>query len=269
MRIIDTVEEKQNIAYEILVTFDKLCRNNGLTYVISSGTLLGAVRHKDFISWDDDIDVAMPREDYDRLLRLDIGKVNKHYKIIHKNNTKNIGIAYAKIIDRRTVLREDVAVTYRSGIFMDVIPIDGLPESQSEIERHIRKIEHYKRWMNYRKMKFKKGRNIGTTILKFCALMVARLFFNLTKGVERLDRLARKYPFYQSDKVAMLVLGYGKREVMDRVQYTTLVELPIRDHYFYAPAHYEEFLTSIYGDYMELPPVEKRWGHPGVAYWIK
>ena len=152
MRIIDTVEEKQNIAYEILVTFDKLCRDNGLTYVISSGTLLGAVRHKDFIPWDDDIDVAMPREDYDRLLRLGIGKVNKNYKIIYKNNNKNIGISYAKIIDRRTVLREDVAVTYRSGIFMDVIPIDGLPESQREIERHIRKIECYRRWMNYRRM---------------------------------------------------------------------------------------------------------------------
>ena len=99
--------------------------------------------------------------------------------------------------------------------------------------------------------------------------MVARLFFNLTKGVDRLDRLARKYPFSQSDKVAMLVLGYGKREVMDRVQYTTLVELPIRDHYFYAPARYKEYLTSVYGDYMELPPVEKRWCHPGIAYWIK
>lgn len=269
MREINDIKEKQKIALDILIEFDLFCRNNNLRYALCYGTLLGAVRHKGFIPWDDDVDVVMPRPDYDRFLRLTRNGMNNIYKVISKDNIKNIGMAYAKVIDTRTKLFEEIHNPYESGIFIDVFPMDGVPDDEKEADRHFNHINSCIRKCNFKQMQMKKGRNIFTTIPKYITLIFTRMTVNLAKEAEKIDSLARKYLFEKSSKVTVAVCTCNKVCTIDKEKFTNFVELPFEGHMLFAPSNYTEWLFNTYGDYMTLPPVEKRHVHPSIVYWAQ
>ena len=269
MREISDTKEKQKIALDILTEFDLFCRNNNLRYALCYGTLLGAVRHKGFIPWDDDVDVVMPRPDYDRFLKLTRNGMSNIYKVISKDNIKNIGMAYAKVIDSRTRMYEDIYDPYESGMFIDVFPMDGVPDNDKETLRHLNRICSHIRKCNIRRMQIKKGRNLITTIPKFIAIFFARIAVRVDKESEKIEGLARKYSFENCERISLSVCSDSKLCVTDKAKFTNYIELPFEGHLFFAPSNYDEFLTKVYGDYMTLPPENEQHIHPSKVYWIQ
>ena len=115
-----SVEELKKLELDILKYLKNVCSENGLTYYLAFGTLLGAVRHKGFIPWDDDIDVWMPREDYEKLKIIMRNKVNSRYLFVTPKEYKNYGVAFGKIIDKKTLLvEESYSSEYDLGVYIN------------------------------------------------------------------------------------------------------------------------------------------------------
>ena len=132
MRKITDIHELRQIQIGILDEVHQYCEAHGLRYFLSSGTLIGAVRHKGYIPWDDDIDVYMPRKDYERFLREFKG--NEQYKLLNPAKEPHYYYTFAKVIDLRTRMVEDETVGFEIGVYMDIFPVDYVPDDMKERE---------------------------------------------------------------------------------------------------------------------------------------
>ena len=130
---------------EILLAVDKVCREHGLRYYLWAGTLLGAIRHKGFIPWDDDVDICMPRADYDTLMAHAKEWLPAPYEAMSAETNGKYPGSFGKIIDSSTTLIERAHYAYLSGIYIDVFPIDGVPQSAWRRRLHFARFEFYKR----------------------------------------------------------------------------------------------------------------------------
>lgn len=248
------IEEAKKLQLEILKKVAKFCDDNGLRYFIYYGTYLGAVRHKGFIPWDDDIDICMPRPDYERFM--DIFKDEDCAVFVWRKNNKII-VPFAKVYDTRTELIENGNFGETYGVNIDIFPMDGLPSKAGSVKRRV----------NY--MRFCYGMQIGATIGDYSkrsrskkiqiALMKAfyKVFHCQHYLCGRTIKHAQKYDFDTSENVAVLVWGYGQREVNRRDSIMPLRKIQFEDGEFWAPGT-DESLKHAFGDYMQLPPEDKR-----------
>jgi lipopolysaccharide cholinephosphotransferase len=265
------IKEMQKIELEILKRFSQFCDEHKLRYFLSNGTLLGAIRHKGFIPWDDDIDVYMPRNDYMTFLQLVGSSIGQHYKLITPYNSKKYLHTYAKLYDDRTILIEyPETARYTIGVYIDIFPVDGLPDSELEIKKHFirtRKLIHKnwlfifqgKRYMENTKLH---KRTYGYIIVFFAWLLGKKFYFN------KLDKLARKFDFDKSDQVALTACGYGIVEKIKKSSFAVYQKVEFENNFFNAPIGYHEYLTSLYGNYMKLPPKDEQVKrHKNETYW--
>lgn len=265
------IEEMQKIELEILKSFSKFCDEYKLRYFLSNGTLLGAIRHKGFIPWDDDIDVYMPRNDYMKFLQLVGASLGLHYRLITPYISEKYLYTYAKLYDDRTILIEfPETVRYTIGVYIDIFPVDGLPDSELKINEHFirtRKLINRnwlfifegKRYMKNTKL-YKKI--YGYLIVFLAWLMGEKFFFN------KLDKIARKFDFDKSDQVALSACGYGAVERIKQSDFATYQKVQFENNFFNAPIGYHKYLTSLYGDYMKLPPEDEQIKrHNNEVYW--
>lgn len=132
MQEITEIAELKEIQLGILREIDKLCKAYHLKYFMSDGTLLGAVRHKGYIPWDDDLDIWMPRKDYEKLEQI-MNQEGSCYKVVNHKNTKGYIYAFGKAVDTRTILKENIEVNCPMGIYVDIFPYDGLPGGKKRI----------------------------------------------------------------------------------------------------------------------------------------
>ena len=259
------IDEMKQIQLNILSDVAEFCERNGLRYFLSGGTMLGAVRHKGFIPWDDDIDIQMPRPDYNRFIH---EYAHKYYEVCCWDTDKKYLCTYAKVSDRRTLLVENGEFGRKIGINIDVFPVDGLPEGDRKIDYTISK------------MKILWGLIVCATVkditkrtrMKKIEISIMRLFYKLFPLQSYFTGLAiktaQKYPFDNSDKVATLVWGYGQKEVISRSTAKEYVKCDFEGHQFNIPKNYEDYLMHIYGDYMKLPPESERvYKHYANASW--
>ena len=261
-----SLKEIQQIELHMFKEFDRFCRKHGLRYSMAGGTLLGAVRHKGFIPWDDDIDIGMPRPDYDRFCvlmrknRLDGGNI-----VLMPHNHPRAVMPYAKLFDRRTYTDFTYATDAGSDcLWIDILPVDGLPEDRKTLKAHYDRFKRLRFMLQLSRAKM----GAGTTKLKAALKPLTRPFFKLFPTAfwrDLMDRQARRYDFNTASHVGIAVWGlYGVGESVKKN--TACMEMEFEGEHFLATVAYDEYLRGIFGDYMTLPPKEKRIAHPVDAY---
>lgn len=261
-------EELHSYNLAALKAFAGFCEEHHLTWFAIGGTLLGAVRHKGFIPWDDDVDVAMPRADYDKLVSM-AKEFPKPFVLEEYRYNKEFQSYFAKIRSEEIELLETVTNEgdKRPGYLVDVMPLDGTPDSAL-----LRKI-YFGRVMLLRFLCGAANVHTGIltsrpkweqTVLKICRTI--RLYKVLTaeKVYRRMDKVFRRQRVETAKYIGTIMGAYKTREIVP-TEYFGLKEEPVyldfEDMKIRAPKQYEPYLIHMYGEYKNLPPESKRKAH--------
>ena len=240
---------------KILQAVDAACRQRGLRYYIIAGTLLGAVRHGGFIPWDDDLDIAMPRPDYDRLVKHWKEWLPPHLEMIGPENDPDYPFPFGKIQDAGTTLVESKHFGYLGGIYIDVFPLDGMTDSAPARRSHFARYKFYRRalCLIYRDP-YRHGRGPSS----WAPLLTRRLFTR--RGLhEKLQQIFREYPYETSPSV--VEHDNGARGAIPKEWVEPAREILFEGIPFMTFAEPEKYLAHTYGDYMALPPADRRHQH--------
>ena len=266
-----SLDESKKIELDILCYFDDFCDKHGLEYGLGFGTLIGAIRHKGFIPWDDDIDVVMNRNDYNKLIEIFNREKDKNlpYHLVSPYD-KGAKHTFVKIIDLRTLKRE-VGFTYKHldlGIDIDVFPVDGVPSDENEFYSFYKKlISVYTKFSNLKEsFHYKPINNLKLFVKKVLIFLSGGTPKRLLKKAERLHA---QYPYESSEFVRTIEGPYAEKGgKVEKTCYEDTVLVDFEGRKFKAPKGYHEILSSIYGDYMKLPPIEKQvTHHKNKVYW--
>lgn len=268
MRKINDINELRTVELNILIFIDKICRAHQLRYFMFGGTLLGAVRHKGFIPWDDDIDIAMPRVDYEKFCAiLEKNYESSPYKMASPIKHSDYFYGFSKLYDTRTQLIEKQlgkAMDWM-GIYVDIFPMDGFTGSKEDAAKQLSlaqqesaRITNCRIFWMCSTFKLKCIRIYQ--FVKYTILGRDRCFKKLTEQLKHND-------FDLSPWVACTNGMLGAREIMEYKYFEKTVDLDFEGHQFMAPIGWHEWLSSLFGDYMQLPPEDQRYTHPFEAYF--
>jgi len=257
MVVLNEIRQQQEIILSILKHLDKFCRENNLTYALAGGSLLGAVRHKGFIPWDDDADVIMPRADYDRFLK--IYRNEGRYRLLtYTPDEKHWNIdCYSKLEDSCTDCVDYGRMGKHFGLNVDIFPLDGAPDDMEERKRVLRKITHYKHRISLRQkpvwslLRPHQGAPLA---------MIQAHCFSLAHWLKKCDTLLRAHDFETSNYSGALCGVYGVREVFPTSIFKELAEYEFEDTRLMGVKDYDTYLKGLYGNYMQLPPEKDRHG---------
>lgn len=265
MDIKDIKKEWNATILDILKAFMKICKDNGLTYYCCAGTAIGAVRHHGIIPWDDDIDVIMPRPDYDRLLEIaktaDFGK----YEIITPYDDETYPLYFSKLSNRNTTLIEDRQIPCVIGLYVDIFPLDAtdddvakakrLKDRYTKIINRLNAVSTHNTFGEYLSLLKKKeewGRFAIKALAFFCRSALRRHL------IRQMDRLSHLYDYDKAKNVQVYTGSYGHREVFPKSWLGKGKEFPFEDTTVLLPECYDEYLRHFFNDYMQFPPVEQR-----------
>ena len=253
------MNDLQKKLLEMFEWLTQFLNRHGLKYYALGGTMLGAARHNGFIPWDDDIDIAMPREDYNRLAEC-MQKENQSRFELETPDTKakDFFYSFAKLYDTTTTLIENNKYKIKRGISIDIFPLDGIGNSREESFKNYKKITKAQNLLLLRTSGVRKGRSF----IKNLGVLLFRLIpLNSKKLLKKLDRLCSKYSWQQCSWGGNLVGAWRFKEVMPKeiMGEPTLYQF---EHLQICGAQdYDGYLTSLYGDWRKLPPEEKRVSH--------
>jgi lipopolysaccharide cholinephosphotransferase len=234
----------------------KYIDDNNIRYYIIGGTMLGAVRHEGFIPWDDDIDIAVPRNDYERLIDLLKSPVDHYVIESPKGEAEDYVYSYAKLYDLNTSMTELARKNVKRGVYIDIFPLDGIGNSLEEGYANYKKIDRANMLLAMRTCAYRKGRKWWKNIAVFIGGMLP---INSKKLARKLDRLCSDHNFDDYQFVGFLASVYRSREIMRKEWYGTPTSYKFEGLIVYGPEKYEEYLTQLYGDWRKLPPKEKRY----------
>lgn len=259
MKLIEN-EEIKRIELDILTRIDEVCQENGLKYFLCGGTLLGAVRHKGFIPWDDDIDIFMPRSDYEILLK--IFENEESYAALSPFN-EGYYYNFTKIVDKRTELKELGCIPFEDmGVYVDVFPLDGMPSESSDVNRHYKRLNYIRNMIfSFAMKKPKIRKNIFALFKSIYIYYIRNRLVKLGNLQNKYKAVAKEYSYESSDYVYATGGAYGKKEIFSKKIFDNTVKLEFEGKYFNAPGDWDGYLKQLYGDYMQLPPIEKRVSH--------
>lgn len=263
------LKELQKIQLEILIEFDRICGENNIKYRLHAGTLLGAIRHKGFIPWDDDIDVCMLRTDYEKFIKIcEKGLSTKYFLQISETDAEYIH-SFARIRKNNTLLLQDTYsdIDMHHGIFIDIFPMDNvLPNTiLGKIQK---KLVYYIRTL--KRLKIKKrclsSKNRVNTIIKL-------FIYYLLKPIpmKKMNNFETKIISMFKNKKTKFVtsltdgsISIYQRNLTEVKEFYELVLLDFEGHKFFGPINYNKVLSQCYGNYMELPPLEEREPHHNI-----
>lgn len=249
--------ELRKIQLDILTAIDEYCSLNHIRYSLAYGSLLGAVRHKGYIPWDDDIDIFVPRDDYERLMESFPEGYKGHYNIASLSRDPMYLYPFAKAYDNDTVLIEHVRDKKNIGVNIDIFPIDNVPDVEQEWKKYDKKRRFNNSIFRLRFVRLKKSRSIWKNLV---LIIINMLTFPITqrKWSERKNKNAQKYKMQPGKYCYDNCNGVYKIPRYKREWFEQFIRIPFEDREFMAIADYDECLTTTYGDYMTPPPVDKR-----------
>ena len=253
-----TTRELQLKMLEVLDYIDEVCRKNGLTYYLAYGTLLGAIRHKGFIPWDDDADVMMERSEYERFIDI-VSKETGKFRIASLQNDPDYVMPWARVYNIRTRGGNDfLEKGGQIGVFVDVFPIDYLPEDEKKrdaVHRKVVLMNALRTSANHRYFS-PEERHVA---LKKILRPIGRIA-GTRKWAERIEKAVSTSADKRSRYAGCLVdASSNARQSTNPVScYKGSIEVEFEGRHFLAPAEYDQILTTQYGDYMTPPPEDKR-----------
>lgn len=246
-----TLTKHQEVLIELLVEFNRICRTHHIPYIVMCGTALGAVRHKGIIPWDDDLDVSMLRSDYERFIKIAPEELKDQYYLqaegsahwtmnfskLRKNNTTYLEKYHPK--DNKT----------HQGIYIDIFPCDNASDKE-----WIRRLQFYASRIALAKSLWKRGYETDSLKKKifmvFCCLLPAKPFLKLAMLKKRTDS--------ECVQTFLACTSRYKKGIYKRTWFTENIEMDFENMKVPVSAHYDELLTVLYGDYMQLPSEEER-----------
>ena len=255
------LQEIQQRELQIFKVFVEICEKYGIRYYLAGGTLLGAARHKGFIPWDDDIDVNMPREDYDKLLtHADEIGASGDYKLA-AYELGNLNYPFAKIYDLHTSIRKlyDEDETEKN-LWIDIFPMDGLPDDDKEVRRLFKRTLAARKILRVKQARSGEGKTAFRRTFKPLVKALVKPIDD-AKLLAYIDRTCRTYKVDDCPYMGGIANGDGPQERVPRKLYLKSVPMPFEDMQVSAPGCWEYYLKSLYGDFMQLPPEEKRVTH--------
>ena len=250
-----TSDQVKEISYGILRDVAAFCDENHIQYSLACGTALGAIRHNGFIPWDDDIDICMPRADYERFLDM---YVSEKYALYDVRYDKNYSYAFAKVCDKNTELFEHIESPCKFGVYIDVFPLDGVPEDEALRKKHMKKLSWDFRLLAWKRMPKDKKLNLLHKVILILAKSVLHVV-PVRFLVWQLEHDVKKYSYARSRYVGHLVspspwgTDIKPKDVFENPELHVF-----EDGMFFVPGNVHEYLTLEYGNYMKLPPVEKQ-----------
>lgn len=257
------IDELKRIQKGILDEVVLFCKEHDIRYCLAYGTLLGAVRHKGYIPWDDDIDIHMPRPDYEKFIELYGKEQNRDFKVVTHELDRRYHVPFAKVYRKGTIVNEFFYKQSVFGAYIDIFPLDAI--------RH--------RWQAYlcgqciRFMYIKTSRfcerqslarKMRLAVTKFILLPFSSHFI-----LKVINCISRKYGYEECSQVCSFGSRTALREILPREVFDEYMAVDFEEGTYLAPKGYARYLQQKYGNYMELPPEEKRVSsHDSQAYWI-
>lgn len=260
MKRITDINELRSIQMAILDSVHEFCQQEGITYFLSSGTLIGAVRHKGYIPWDDDIDLYMPRESYERFINSYTCPSGLH-RVINPHTEPEYYYTFAKVVNTKTLMTEAEAPGFKIGVYIDIFPVDYISDNLEERAK-IFKRKH--KLNKIRRCKISHENPLYSKLAYIVYKHWPRSIKNINNELERLITSCKS-----STSVCNLTeAGPGIEGCFPASCIASDVNIEFEGKLYKTMVGYKEYLTKTYGDYMTLPPVEKRLQHDFEAYWL-
>ena len=260
------VQEIQQMELGIMEYIHEVCNKIGVKYFLAYGSLIGAVRHQGFIPWDDDMDICMLRDDYEKLQDYLIANPSERYQVMSYKNNRNYVYPFMKVMDNQTYLiEEDVRIDSNMGIYVDIFPVDGYEDDQAFKDKMTTIIK--KRQLSCYTFKGITNKNSFINSLIRYASVIAFYFTDTNKYVKQIDELAKTRKVEDYELVDYLIYKDMNKPVWKRewLKDVTFGHFEGRD--FLIPVNFHELLTSDYGNYMQFPPVEQQVSHHDFRLW--
>ena len=270
-----TIRDIQMVSLDILKDVHNFCIEHNIQYSLCGGSLIGAIRHNGFIPWDDDVYIIMPRPEYDRFINT--YKSEKGYQLFSHEveNGENVRLRITKICDMKKTFVEkgpNVWTDVDTGIGIDIIPADGAPDTQEEANRHIKKLRLRSKLIIFYCAKFAPlngVKRLNKTIdkIKFFIKKIGGLFVN-RNCITSFIKFQKKFSYEQASYFCG-GFKYGKKEWLPKNILEAFVLHKFEDTEFFVSEKYDLYLTRLFGDYMKLPPDNRRESHDNIYhyYW--
>lgn len=258
------IELLHKVDMDIVKAVVDICDRHGLIYYMLGGTMLGAIRHKGFIPWDDDIDLGMPRADYEKFLEIAPKELDQVYKVVNYRNTPSYQYYITRILDTDTkVIEERIGNDSKyTNASIDIFPIDGTPNNKL-----LRKI-YFFRVLSHRalmslcyKDSIDRKRKRGKVEKAFLWIMERLPVEKMTTPYKqkcKIDKLLRSQDVNHSKYIGNIMGAYRTKEIVPAEFYGKGKMYPFEDIQLRGMEMYDEYLKYTYGDYMQLPPEDKR-----------
>ena len=260
------IREIQQMELGIMEYIHEVCQKIGVKYFLAYGSLIGAVRHKGFIPWDDDMDICMLREDYEKLQDYLIANPDERYEVMSYKNNLNYVYPFMKVQDNQTyLLEEDVRIDSNMGIYVDIFPVDGYEDDSVFKDKMTRLIK--KRQLSCYTFKgITNTKSLLNSLIRYISVIIF-YFTNTNKYIRGIDELAKSRKVDDYELVDYLIYKDMNKPVWKREWLKQTIMGVFEGKEFMIPKNYHEILTSDYGDYTQLPPVELRFSHHDFQLW--